>query len=305
MVAFIPFFIIGIIITAIGYKIFAYLDKVQKLKKVNMDVPLPLMRESHAVSGRINSSKLEEAHNIAEAFELMCIKEPLKYQDDPGLAKVIRDYRDLLHGKVLDPDGRHIPSETIDGNTNPDYVTYLKAQRKSMKLAKKISGKTWIDGEVKRVTINEKEDDIRLQFIMELQDMGLTSVAISALVSDDKLNTIKAAEWKKLAKKVKEYSECYDQFVIFSFLKNVNDINILLDSDKMDQYNTYISHGAPESIALEIIRGGISSEQAVRAAELVDSFGYNWDKAITEVLEDDLKADTKTSLRDKYRLLVK
>lgn len=304
MVAFLPFFIIGIIITAIGFVIYAYLEKAQRPLKVDMDVPLPMFKESHAVSGRLNSTTLKN-QNISETYERMCILEPVKYQNDPTLSKVISDYKALLQGKLLDPEGLHVPSETINDFPNPDYQRYLKAQRKALKLSKKISGRTAYDKELRRLDIVDKEEDIRVQFILELGKLGLSEVAVSALMSDTKLNKFKAEEWKRLAKKVKGYSETYDESVVFSFLSHIDDISILLDENKLDQYNTYVCHGAPEAIALEIITDGISQEQAVRAARLVDRHSYDWTDAVTEVLETDLKVTTEKTLRNKYQSMTR
>ncbi len=305
MLAFIPFFIVGIIITAIGFKVYDYFHKIQKLKEVNMDVALPLMKESHAVSNLMKATKLPDSESISDLYELLCVNKADKYQNDPRIEKVLKDYRDLLHGKILDATGKHVPSEIIDKRPNPDYVTYLKAQRKALKLARVIMGKTWFDYELLRLNVIADEEDVRFQYIKEFLNLGIPISSIGALISDEKLNTFKASDWKKLAKKAKEYTESYDELTVFSFLNYINDIDTLLNSVKMDTFNTYISHGAPVGIALMIVQEKISEEQAVRAAKLVDVYKYIWEDAVKEILEDDRKATLKTELRSKYKEIVR
>jgi hypothetical protein len=295
--------ILAIVLVTIGYVIYSIvmriLSKRIALKSPTSDTPLYEFKESHATDSRLAAGALKVIENISERFERMCILDPLTYQGDPSLPTVIEQYKKLLSGKIKDPEGRHMPSEYLNGHRNPDYETYIAAQ-------KRVLGRAGCRETLRLKRVNQ-EEDLRTDFTVKLVEMKFPIEVLDAVLSDEKMNAYSADDWKKLTKAVKGYLEDdeYSAEVVSEFLNQFNEIKILCDSDKMEAFSVFYKFSAPMNIVTEIIRDRISLEQGVRITQLVVDQRYPWDEAMEEVLEEDMDKATEADLKKKYRQLLK
>jgi hypothetical protein len=295
--------IVAIVIVGIGYLVYVcvrrVLDKRYALKDPTLETPLTEFKESCAIDTRLAHAPLSVTSNISEAYERMCVVHPLEYKDDPSVPGVIAQYKKLLSGELQDPEGRHVPSEYLLDHRNLDYETYILAQKKAL-------GK---DGrlckEAKRLKAVNEEEDLRTDFTVKLIDMGFPAEVLDAVMSDEKLNTFKAADWKKLTGAVKEYLSEYDVEIVTEYLETFHDIKTLANGDKMEAYATYRKYSVPIEVVVEIVRGRITVEQASRIIKLAIDEDYQWEQAVTEVLQEDADRSAEKDLRDRYRQMVR
>jgi len=288
------------VLVLIGYAIYcavkSALEKRVALKDPTSSTPLPEFKESYATDRLLISTAIKTIENISERFERMCILDPITYKDDPTISAVVDQYKKLLRGEIKDPEGRHMPSEILNGKRNLDYDTYIAAQKKVMGNAGR--------RECLRLKRIDQEESIRADFVIKLVEMDFPVEVLDAVLSDEKLNAYSAADWKNLTKAVKGYLDDNSAEAVSEFLCQFNEIAILCDSEKMEIFSVFYKHAAPMPIITEFVRGRISLDQGVRITQLVMQEKYDWDEATEEVLEEDLERATEADLKKKYRKML-
>jgi hypothetical protein len=293
--------IFAFILTLIGFVIYgiikSMLDKHFSLKDPTLSTPLKAFKETAAIDNRLVTRARRSVTNISEAYERMCVLDPLEYKDDPSIPGIIEQYKKLLRGELLDSEGRHVPSEFLMDKRNPDYDAYIRAQANAQgsKLRK----------EARRLKASESEEDMRADFTAHLLEMNFPVDVLSAVLTEQKLNKYKAEDWKKLARQVKLYCEKYPSEFVAEFLETFSDLRILFDAEKMHAYFTYRQYSVPVNVVTEIVRGRITVKQAERILKLGIDDSYSWEEAVKEVLEEDAQADVENKLRAKYRRMTK
>jgi hypothetical protein len=288
--------IAGLIIYVIFSIINKTLSKAIAPKTPTLSTSLDMFKESGSIDTRVAQHGLKVVENISLRYERMCIIDPVKYANDPSLPEVIEQYGKLLRGEIKDPEGRHMPSEMINGARNYDYERYVKAQKK---------GSKGLVRECRRLKMVNAEEDLRTDFILKLTEMGLPVEVLNSALSDEKLNKFSTEDWKILVTKVKEYLSEYRAEAVAEFLENFHDIKILTDEEAMESFTLFRTHDAPMPVVVEIVRGRITVDQGVRIVNLVVVEEYSWAEALDEVLKEDHKAARAEELRDKYRAAVR
>jgi hypothetical protein len=235
---------------------------------------------------------------ISGRFEEMCIKNPLAYKKDPRIKKVISDYRDLLKGRILDPEGENAPSVLIDGEDNPDYYRYLRNQNRALK--SKGYDNSWVSEEMARVTNKKNAADIEYEYSVELVRRGVPQELLDTILSYDRIESHTPDSWNKLIKAVKGALDFgADIDFIEEFLSLVEDPDYY-DKNMMDDYSTLRGEGLTEKISLEYAKRNISIDQAAYASKLLDR-GYEEEEALLKVLEELKNEIEEDDLREEYR----
>ena len=270
-----------------------------KDKDATLNTPLSAFRESNTYDSIVKGASDLDIFSISDLFEEMCILNPTSYENDPRIQKVLKDYKDLLKGRIEDPDGTHIPSEILLGIRNSDYGVYLKSQIRALKR----SGKdiTWFRDELKRFCQNDKEEMFEADFYIMLEKMGASVNHIGALVNDDRMENYSPEDWKILVDKVIVYSEKYSDSDIVYFLDLINDKETLLNDDKMEAFSKLVELGIEEELAAAYIKEEISSDDLEQVSENIARYSMTCEEALEKVLSDKSKSLKTISLQEMYR----
>lgn len=268
-------------------------------RDATLNTNLSAFRESYACDGIVTGANKSHNLSISELFEEMCINNPTPYENDPNIPKVLQDYKDLLQGRIEDPDGKHIPSEFLLGIRNSDYGVYLKSQIKVLRK----SGKdvSWFKKEFKRFNQNDKEELFESDFFVELQKMGVSDNLIGAAVTDSRMENYNPDDWKQLAEKLKEYDEVYSDRAIVLFLEAIEDKETLLNEDKMEAFSNLLDLDLDEKLAAAYIEGDLSSEDLEEVADIMDKYSMSCEEALERFLNSKAATLKTLSLQDKYR----
>jgi hypothetical protein len=274
-------------------------NPILKDKDATLDTDLGAFRESNTYDGIVKGANKSGEASISELFEEMCILNPANYEEDSRIPKVLKDYKDLLHGRIEDPDGKHIPSEILLGIRNTDYGIYLKSQIRVLK--KKDIDVSWFKEEFKRFNQNDKEELFEADFFMMLEKMGAPHNILGALVNDKRMETYSPEDWKVLVDKVKEYDKTYSDDDLIFFLDTVENRETLLNENKMEAFSKLRELGFDEKLAAAYIEDDISSEDLEEVSELMDKFSMSCDEALESYLTKKEKSLKTLSLQEKYR----
>jgi len=289
---------VSIVTVIFGWLIHGWVRKlVSKLyapKKVSMDTPLSNLKGSLDADLTIKRGT-EDTDNIAYMYEQMCALHPLRYENDPRVPVVLERYRKIVSGEEPDREGRHVPSEKLDGGANPDYLRYLINQRKVL------GEPDWLMKEIKRTEEVVELDDIRSDYLVAMLDMGIPAEIAVGMIRDDRLDTFEPEDWQTFMRKVKGYVSRYPADVVYNFVANISDKETLFDEDKLDTFAVYQEHDAPISMSLEIVQGRITTDQAEKITRLVVEEDYPWDEAMEEVLQETINESKAEELRERYR----
>lgn len=296
---FVYFIIAVLVIYFFHSAIQKHVRKMTRLKEVSLDTDLKEFRESHAVSQVISGGKLDLRESIVQKYERMCIVDPVKFKNDPSIPGIIAQYNDIISGKVIDVKGENVPSEFLIGKKNPDYQKYLTCQAKALKMVKPREAIA-LKVENNRVHRRDAEDTTRTMFIAHLVEQGLPLVLVVGAVTDAKLNTYSEDDWRAFCRIVKDYLQMADREVVMSFVETFDDKKIILDANKFESFMVFYEFDIPQEILVELIRDRITPEQAIRMVSLHQDHQYDWDEAMQEVLEDDLKRASEVDLRKQY-----
>jgi hypothetical protein len=274
-------------------------SQILKDKESTLNSSLSAFRESHKYDSIIKDANKGATISIAQLFEDMCFNNVCKYENDPRLPKVIQDYKDLLKGKILDPDAKNVPSEIIDGILNSDYRVYLKAQIRELDKAGK--DVVWFKKELKRFSACERGDIFEANFLMHLETMGAPNELLGSMVNESRMESYSPDDWQNLVGKVKEYAKKYEMDVISDFLYNVLDKSTLLDEDKLDAYCQLINLGIDEEAASRYLSGDLSSEDLARVAEMMDQFNMTCEETLENLLSTKKSELKEKSLKESYK----
>lgn len=296
---FVYFIIAVLVVYFIHSAIQKHVKKVTALKDVSLDTDLKEFRESHAVSQVISGGKLDVKESIVQKYERMCVIDPVKYKKDPSIPTLIAQYNAIISGQVLDVKGENVPSEYLIGKKNPDYQRYMVNQAKALKGVKPSEAKA-LKRETIRVQRRNEEDTTRILFIAHLVEQGLPLTLVVGAVTDAKLNTYTEDDWKAFCRLVKDYLQMADRSVVMKFVETFDEKEIILDANKFESFMVFYEFDIPTEILIEIIKDRITPDQAVRMASLHQDEDYDWDEAMQEVLEEDVKKANEVSLREMY-----
>lgn len=293
-------FIIVVILSIICYIIYSkcknFVAKQAELKQPDLSTPLFEFKESHKAS-KIITEKGLVINKITKLYEEKCIKNPLKYKNDPTVPEIISTYKKIINGEIPDPEGTNVPSEFILNDFNQDYYTYIVNQIKyNPSLIK----------EKERLEKLFELRDIKLKLLVKLISIGLPPIIAKICVdSEKKLNSFSSEDWITLCNKVKLYSQSAHRLIVDTFIKTFDQKNVLFDEDKFELFVTLNNNKIPLNIIKDILLEKISIEQAQRASELVEKFGFSYQQAIEEILRIDSSNKEADKLRNKYKNLLK
>lgn len=288
--------VVWLIFTAINKAV----RKATAYKDTDITTELKEFRESHAVAKVINRGSLDLKESIVQRYERMCITEPLKHKGDASIPQLIADYKDIILGKVLDPQGLNIPSEVLLGVPNPDYKKYVSNQARALEKASMLKPSKALKDEERRVVRLKEEENVRSQFIADLVCQGVPALTASAAASDAKLNTYTADDWKKFCKVVQGYVSISDSLKVMRFVELFDEKEIIFDSKKYERFLIFIEYGIPNEILCDLIRDRITPEQAIRIITLVQEHKYQWSEAFEEILKEDIDKSQANDLRKSY-----
>lgn len=270
------------------------------LEGTDIGTNLNEFRESHAVSNLIKGGPLNLNESVVQQYERMCIKDPVKYQNDPSIPKLLIDYKDIISGRVLDPQGHNVPSEYILGSRNPDYSSYFANQADALRNLGSSELVNIISSERSRVVRVEEENTARSIFLAQLVEEGIPALIASAAITDEKLNTYNASDWKKFCKIIKGHLSVSDRNAVQNFVRLFDEKEIIFNTEKFESFAIFHKYNVSEVILTEIMRDRVTLEQAIRMVKLVQDYGYEWKEAMVEILNDDASTEKATSLRSSY-----
>lgn len=235
---------------------------------------------------------------VTRMYERMCVLEPSRWVGDPRIPDIIRRYRDIVQGREPDPEGRNVPSATLFGRPNPDYLLYLRSQRR------KSVANPAVDNAVKWAYKEKRESEIRDGFWEALGKMGMPEELIPYAVTDSRLDSYSDRQWRDVVAACKRMCERYGEDLAKDMLKLFPEYEVLCSDEAAEKFDALCRQDVPYDVSSLVVRGSITMEQAGRAASLVEDYGYEWDKAVKEVLAEDSKAAKDGILRETYRQMV-
>lgn len=270
-----------------------------KDKDSTLSTNLSAFRESNAYDEIVKSAKKTGEVSISYLFEEMCIFNPEHYENDTHIIKVLKDYKDLLHGKIEDPEGKHTPSEFISGIRNSDYGIYLKSQIRV--LNKKGVDVSWFKGELKKFNQNDKEELFEADFYAMLEKMGAPFEILGAIVNEDRMEKYSPEDWKNIVNKLKEYDKVYSDADLVFFLEFVSNKETLLNENKMEAFCKLRELGFDDKLAAAYIEEDISSEDLEEVSDLMTRYSMSCNEALEHYLSKKVASLKSLSLQDKYR----
>jgi hypothetical protein len=280
-----------------------FLRIAERKSPLSFDTDSSKFSVSSGIDSMLKKKDIDET-NPTILYEELCIKNPLDHINDPRIPEVISKYRDIIKGLTPDPMGQYAPSEKIEGQTNEDYIVYLKNQKKN--LTKQGINVEWMKNELARMKNLDKANQAVSGFFSTLIDMGLPAILFPIVVTEERMETYKPTDWKKLIKAIEEYiaNDCALQN-IGVFLLHYNDEDIIYSSDKMYQFDMLLKHDVPIPLAKMVVEDKIDIGTMVDVINKVQHAGYTWDEAIQETFILMLEDQERQQLRDEYRKAVK
>jgi hypothetical protein len=300
MVGIIWIIVATVLIMIIYISIKKLVSSSMKLRDTGLNTNLKEFRESHAVSTVICEGYMDFQEGIVQQYERMCIIDPLPYKDNPYIPELIKNYRDIIQGELLDIGGYNIPSETLLGKPNPDYTLYLTNQAKKHKKASLLESSAVMLKESSRVENVQKEKSIKVEFLALLIKQGVPLLIANEALTEGKMNVYTAEDWIRFSNSIKIYVETANQEVVRTFVSLFDEKEIVFNHRKFSNFTTFYEHGVPIPILTEILRDRISVDQALRIIELVSNSGSTWDEGMQTILSLDLKETEETNLRKSY-----
>lgn len=253
---------------------------------------------TRAYSSFIKGNYSEGPENISMIFEEMCVLNPLKYVGNPKVDLIIEKYRDLIKGRLLDPDGLHTPSLEVDGQENPDYYRYLRNQKRALTKVGVDTG--WITEEMARVTSQRSSRSIEAEYIEQLSLRGLPDDLIDVTLTYNRIEGYTPEDWDAFIKATKgALEEGSDYEFVVEFIEDVEDANYY-EEIIITNYSILRGEGVPKRISLEYARGAISDSQAAKASHLYQK-GYSEEEALIKILEAYKEDVSERDLKEMYR----
>jgi hypothetical protein len=292
--------LISIVVLFIYTSIRKSVSKAMKQKETNLDTDLREFRESHAVASVIRHGALDIQESIVQKYERMCILDPVANKNDPCIPKLISDYQDIILGRVLDPEGLNIPSEELLDVRNPDYARYLANQSKKQRKASLPDSAAALSKERARVLTATKGENLTNDIFAEIVMQGVPPVLAKAALTEGKLNTYTADDWKTFSKMITEYLTVAERGTVESFVSMFDEQEVIFNAGTFEKFALFHKHGVPAPILTEIIRERITIDQAVRIVSIVQECEYSWEEGMNEILAEDLKENEAGELRKRY-----
>lgn len=289
-----------VLIVLITYKLIRLgTDRIHQLKHANLNTPLSRFRESNTADQMILRGSGEvSGGSIGRRYELKCVDDPLGHERDPEIPQLVEDYRKLLSGELLDPTASHAPSEAREGSVNPDYIQYLKSQKRALKRAGKDA--TWFEGEYKRVSTVQKEEDVSRDFRLEIHKMGMPTELTYVACSEERIESYAPSDWSALIRAMKRFKGKFDLPSIHSYLVNVTRKETLLDEDRLEQYELLLGFDVPEKVCAALVQAEIDEGQFERIIRLIEERDYHYEDAIREVIVSDFTDAKLAQKRAEY-----
>ncbi|MBD3260265.1 MAG: hypothetical protein GF334_01085 [Candidatus Altiarchaeales archaeon] len=288
---------IAIFVTGLGWLVHSMLRRIMpglfSSREVSLETPLSAFEASSAVDRAFGGETSTES--ISKRYERMCVLDPVAYKNDPAIPEVLTQYRKLLRGEIVDREGRHAPSDKIEGVSNEDYRVYLEAQLKVLGRVE------WMENELRRIEGIVDVEDLRVEYGSALLKLGVPENIVPAMLTDERLNTYTADEWRAAAIAVKAYAKDHKEAAVQEFLLEYPEKEITLNSAAMEIYAVMSEYDIPTRIIDEIVRGRLTPDQGRRVLSLVEERGYEWDEAFESVLHEDQSESELIELRAQYR----
>lgn len=300
MVGIVYFILATVAISFIYSGIRKVVSKSMKLKETDLDTDLREFRESHAVSTVVRTGALDIQESIVQKYERMCILDPVAYKNDPAISQVIEDYKNIILGRVLDPNGLNIPSEKLLGVRNPDYDRYLANQSKKQRAASLSDSAKSLSDERSRVSTARKGEALTVTIFSELVELGVPPILAKVAMTEGKLNTYTAEDWKVFSKSITDYLSTSSRSAVTEFVTLFDDQDIIFSAEKFEKFELFYRHEVPSEILVEIIKERITIDQAVRIVSLVQEVECSWEEGMNDILSSDLKENEEEALRKKY-----
>jgi len=277
------------------------LDYAHRPKPVTLTTGLADFKESHTIDNKFEREGSALSQNTTLIYERDCVAEP---KDSIDLEDIAKEYGRYLRGELLDPEGKHAPSEFIEDERNPDYRIYLDNQMRA--LAKKGDERChWFKSELERVGEENEYLDIKEQFKETLiKQYRFPEDLVPLALNDTRMEEFTQHQWKNLSSSVRNYlGEC-DAYTVGMYLILMDDYEHLVSIESFEKFQALQNSGVPFAIAKENILGSITDEQMLEVITLVDSEYLEWKEALFNTLKREVKVLKDNELKRKYRNLV-
>jgi hypothetical protein len=271
-------------------------------KKVTLSTPVTEFKESYGTDSTIIKGAIKSSDSISALYEEMCVRNPLKYKNDPRVDSLLASYRKLIKGELPDITGKHIPSEYIDGKINPDYKKYLHNQR--LVLKRNSVEAPWVDKFCKEFTTLEKYRKAKDVFEKELQEAGLPFLTVQHLLTDERMASTTQEEWKAIKLQVERYLGDFESIYVNEFIDYASDMESLCDYDVMEAFATWMENDVPSQLAYLCASGTISEEDMHEIIRLRNA-GLDIKEATRKILKKVVTAAEEDDLRDMYKKSVR
>lgn len=304
MLGWIAAIIISILLMFLARAVSFLVKKTGKEKVRDLRTPLNVYSGSFALDRMFTTHK-DPDESVAMRYERKCILEPLTHKGDTHIPALIEDYRKIIKGRTLDPKAENIPSERINGELNPDYRTYLSAQRKALAAAGYDTA--WFDREYERISKVNKIETINQQFTQKLIELGMPIELMPCAYNTYRIENWKAADWKRLIKLIKNEAELGElsREAIAAFILHNEDKDILFNREKLEAFSLYFEENVPIPLINMYIQDKVTEENMYDIINLVQEDGYDWSEAIKDVLKEEIERNEEYELREAYQIAVR
>lgn len=297
---FIQFTIIAVVMLFIYYILKRFVEKFISFKEPDITTPLSEFRESHAASVTINRGQFNIQEGIVQQYEKMCILDPISYKNDPSLPGIIAEYKNIISGSILDPQGHNIPSRELLGKHNPDYDKYIHNQAAALNTKTFSHQASTFFEEEKRIKENEEKEELKSEIMGLLISQNIPPLVVHSAMTKKKLEIYSSEDWISFYKKVKEYLEISDRSIVTSFVENIDDLSLILDEDMFNKFSIFSKHSLPVAAIMRLITGEITDDQATRALGRIEVLHISFEKALEDILAMDNKKAEEDALRKSY-----
>ncbi len=225
------------------------------------------------------TSQINQVESISARYEL--VKDnPLDYNEEDRKA-VTEEYRDLLVGRIKDPDGFHAPRERDGHLVNPDYIRYLRNQ------IRVLGHDCWHKQESARVRQVRDEENVGVDYRRQLLDFGANPALVHPMTSHEaRMEEYDAQDWKELIRVTNDYLKTNSPREVIIYLEEVTDKDVLIDRNKFELFALLLEKDVPRKIAGVFMTAKLSEENLAQVLELLDQ-NVGVDDALSLVLSEE------------------
>lgn len=256
-----------------------------------------IIQQTKIIDNTLKTNTIDTIQNISAKFEEIK-KNPTDYPEHIR-ESITREYKDIIEGNTKDPNAIHAPSERKGSYVNEDYLKYLRNQIKAL------GPDSWHAKEYKRVKRIDQEDTVKLDFIFDLIKMGAKRYYTNAMVSEQRIENYSPEDWKELIILTNYWEEDlkYHPGTIIGYLENIEDMDTLFDSDKLEMFKKITEYDIPEKIAAVIVTTNMTDTEIEQILYALEQ-GFTIDQAISDVLiEKKREIETKIALKQMENIL--